>query len=102
MHAILLLSLPNQALAMPDVYFMTYEQLRQWVLAPVPASQMQGWLKCNAVNFTAEGEPGALVSGSTWERAPRSNCWAQTLTCHCHAERAPCTTYTVKSGDSLW
>ena len=47
-----------QALALPNVYFVTYEQLRQWMGAPVPASQMQSWLKCNAVNFTAEGAWG--------------------------------------------
>ncbi|PRW55955.1 hypothetical protein C2E21_5091 [Chlorella sorokiniana] len=70
-HATALTSFVKQALALPNVYFVTYEQLRQWTAAPVPASQMQSWLKCNAVNFTAE-------------------------------ERAPCTTYTVKSGDSVW
>ena len=45
----------RQALAVPNVWFVTYSDLIRWMEAPVPASQMEQWLKCAPVNFAAEG-----------------------------------------------
>lgn len=31
------------------------QQLRAWMAAPVPASQMESWFRCNPVDYSAEG-----------------------------------------------
>lgn len=95
----------EQALAKPDLYFVTYDMLRQWMEAPVPASQMRSWLKCNTVDFAAEGAGwqggGGLAVGGGGERAEHTQRSSTEHASH-SAGRAPCTSYTVKAGDSLW
>ena len=59
------------ALSKPGVYFVTITQLINWMKNPVPVSQMNEALKCNAVDFS--GPP----------------------------EKKKCRTYVVQSGDYL-
>ena len=40
----------NYALTQPDVYFVTYSQLIEWMEDPVPASAMGDWLKSRCMN----------------------------------------------------
>lgn len=37
----------RQVLAMPDVYFVTYSQLLDWMERPVNKNQMATWQQCN-------------------------------------------------------
>jgi peptidoglycan/xylan/chitin deacetylase (PgdA/CDA1 family) len=46
----------DYAMAQPNVWAVTTTQLIKWMQAPVPASQMGEWLKCNPVNLTAPTE----------------------------------------------
>ena len=51
-----------QALALKDVWFVTYSTLIAWLEAPVPASQMAAWLQCRPVDFAAEGAGGGALA----------------------------------------
>lgn len=45
------------ALAKPNVYFVTIQQLLKWMQNPVPASQMASFLSCNSVSVKAPAPP---------------------------------------------
>lgn len=45
------------ALAKPNVYFVTIQQLLKWMQNPVPASQMGSFLQCNSVTVKAPAPP---------------------------------------------
>lgn len=49
------------ALSKPDVFFVTMQQLINWIKNPVPASQVGATLKCNPVNLTAPTTPSCQV-----------------------------------------
>ncbi|KAH7622737.1 hypothetical protein Ndes2526B_g03576 [Nannochloris sp. 'desiccata'] len=61
------------AMAQPNVWAITTKDLIRWMQAPVPASQMGEWLKCNPVDLTAPTQADAK-----------------------------CQLYTVKEGDSAY
>jgi len=61
------------AMAQPDVWAITAKDLVRWMQAPVPASEMAEWLKCNPVDLTAPTQADAK-----------------------------CQLYTVKEGDSAY
>lgn len=108
-HASALRAFIKAVQAKPDVFFVTYSQLQQWMEAPVPTSRMASWLQCNAVDFAAEGAHWKLWLGGRrlhWPRQPGGAAGAlpppRCLLAVRPAERAPCTTYTVKAGDTVY
>lgn len=70
-HASALSAFINEAVVKPGLFFVTYAQLRAWMLYPVPVSRMQSWLTCNPVDFQAEG--GRQAAGRRAGQGPRGS-----------------------------
>lgn len=51
------------------MYFVTMSTLVRWMKSPVKASQMRDWLRCNPVDFAADGgRGGSGLAGPGWSR----------------------------------
>ena len=61
----------NYALSKPDVYFVTFTQLIQWMQNPVPNAQIGAWLSARCNGAAPGPVPGPIPDGPTsplsWE-----------------------------------